>query len=245
MKPAKTPTVAIARVLRALGLKQGDDFRVTGMYQNGGGIRERIGTYVVVLSRRADDTIAANADAIQEAAAEAGFSFRVSIYYSDKGRVFTSVRNFGQTVRQDPPIAPADALPAIEPSEVPSVACGCENGPHREADGTCSHWAGCPVADAQQAAGTPAVTGDERAADLAHLIGRTFRRTRVDYQTQGWPTIDVTATVVEIVPDYLPWLQTQPNVGVRFTVRDERWSEDREQSMTLAEFRRHWINPAT
>jgi hypothetical protein len=30
--------------------------------------------------------------------------------------------------------------------------CACDPAPHRESDGTYSHWAGCPVADAQQQA---------------------------------------------------------------------------------------------
>lgn len=40
-----------------------------------------------------------------------------------------------------------------------AAECGCDPAPHREDDGTYSHWAGCPVADAQQAA--------DEAADLA------------------------------------------------------------------------------
>lgn len=32
------------------------------------------------------------------------------------------------------------------------VECACYPAPHRESDGTYSHWAGCPIADAQQQA---------------------------------------------------------------------------------------------
>jgi hypothetical protein len=38
-----------------------------------------------------------------------------------------------------------------------AAACTCDPAPHREDDGSYSHWAGCPVADAQQAADTPSV----------------------------------------------------------------------------------------
>lgn len=31
-----------------------------------------------------------------------------------------------------------------------AALCGCDPAPHREEDGTYSHYAGCPVADAQQ-----------------------------------------------------------------------------------------------
>ncbi|WP_098892247.1 hypothetical protein [Streptomyces sp. or3] len=33
-----------------------------------------------------------------------------------------------------------------------TAECGCDPAPHREDDGTYSHWAGCPVANEQQAA---------------------------------------------------------------------------------------------
>ena len=52
--PPRTPSVAVARVLRDLGLTQGPgkDFRVDGEYRGG----ERIGTWVLVLTRHADET---------------------------------------------------------------------------------------------------------------------------------------------------------------------------------------------
>lgn len=45
---------------------------------------------------------------------------------------------------------PADPVAQSDPT------CGCDPAPHKEEDGTYSHWAGCPVADAQQAAAAPA-----------------------------------------------------------------------------------------
>lgn len=98
MNAAKTPTVAVARVLRSLGLKQGEDFRVTGFYQN----RERVGTFVVVFNKATDEVIAANADEIVRLTGEAGYGFRVSVRYHN-GRPFVDVKNFGAEVREDAP----------------------------------------------------------------------------------------------------------------------------------------------
>jgi hypothetical protein len=107
--PAKTPTVAIARILRGLGLTQGrggKDFRVCGEYRNG----ERQYTYVVVYSRHAEEVIAEHADEIEARADEAGFPFRVSVRYSTAGHPHTSVQNAGSRVRETPPVEPAAAL---------------------------------------------------------------------------------------------------------------------------------------
>ncbi|MEU2487080.1 hypothetical protein ABZ593_21035 [Streptomyces sp. NPDC012617] len=111
--PPKTPTVVIARVLRSLGLTQGGDFRVTGDYRNG----ERIGTYVLPLTRHADETITANADEIERLAAESPFPFRVSVRYPSGDRPMTTVANYGSRVRDEAPAteeAPADPAPASE-----------------------------------------------------------------------------------------------------------------------------------
>ncbi|WP_432077781.1 hypothetical protein [Streptomyces sp. YPW6] len=43
-----------------------------------------------------------------------------------------------------------------------AAVCGCDPAPHREDDGTYSHWAGCPIADEQQVAELTA----EEARDL-------------------------------------------------------------------------------
>lgn len=110
--PAKTPTVAIARVLRSLGLVQGRDFRVRGKYQGHGADRERIGTHVAVLSQVADKVIADNADRIEQEAGQAGFSFRVSVYYTDGGGMWTWVANYGARVREARPQAPVYNVPS-------------------------------------------------------------------------------------------------------------------------------------
>lgn len=217
MKPAKTPTVAIARVLRSLGLKQGADFRVTGFYRSG----ERIGTYVIVFNKAADETIAANADKIEEDVTKEGpgFTFRVSVRYH-KGRPFVDVKNFGRRVREE---APADeTAPSV--NEDPRVTA--------LADGT-------PLP-----APTVDVDSARRADDVAHLVGRTFTKQVKDYQTDGWPTIERIATVEAIVPDYLPHVTGRPNLGVQFRLSDQHRPDGLKQSMTLDEFNRRWIIPS-
>ncbi|ALO79353.1 hypothetical protein [Streptomyces phage phiSAJS1] len=98
---AKTPTVAIARVLRNLGLKQGEDFRVKGEYRGRGLDRERVGTYVVVYSRAGEQLVADNADRIEAATLEdGGYAFRVSIHRTPSGGFWTHIANFGQRVRE-------------------------------------------------------------------------------------------------------------------------------------------------
>lgn len=105
---AKTPTVAVARVLRGLGLVQGTDFKVAGEYRGSGLNRERVGTYVVIYNAAADKVVADNADAIEAATlADGGFAFRVSIHYTSGGRLWTHVANFGQRTREE---RPADAV---------------------------------------------------------------------------------------------------------------------------------------
>ncbi|MFF5968216.1 hypothetical protein ACFY64_31735 [Streptomyces collinus] len=117
-----SPTVAIARVLRDLGLTQGrgGDFRVTGEYRNG----ERIGTYVLLLGSHADEVVAENADEIERMVGETGFAFRVSVrYFEGKNRPVASIANYGSRVRDTPPApaateeAPAEPEPVVD--EVP------------------------------------------------------------------------------------------------------------------------------
>lgn len=99
--PPRTPSVAVARVLRDLGLTQGPgkDFRVEGAYRGG----ERVGTWVSALTRHADETIAARADEIERRLAVGPFPFRVSVYYEGKPRPHTIIANHGERVRQEPP----------------------------------------------------------------------------------------------------------------------------------------------
>ncbi|WP_327123698.1 hypothetical protein [Streptomyces sp. NBC_01727] len=122
--PPKTPTVAIARILRGLGLAQGHDFRVTGDYRTG----ERIGTFVLPLTRHADETIAANADEIERLADEGPYAFRVSVRYPSGDRPMTGVANYGSRVRQDPP-TPEPPAATPEPVEPPAAAPQPEPAP--------------------------------------------------------------------------------------------------------------------
>ncbi|MGW2951551.1 hypothetical protein [Streptomyces eurythermus] len=120
-----SPTVAIARVLRSLGLTQGRccDFRVTGEYRNG----ERIGTFVVVLTSHAEEVVATNADEIERLVGETGFPFRVSVrYFNGKSHPVTNIANYGSRVRDAPP-APAateEPTPIVieEPAEAEAAA---------------------------------------------------------------------------------------------------------------------------
>lgn len=115
---AKTPTVAIARVLRSFGLKQGQDFRVRGQYQGTGADRMRTGTYVAVLSGHGDQVVADNADAIEELVQQdGGFSFSVSIHFTANGRMWTWIANYGQRTRD---AAPAATVGRDDASQAPS-----------------------------------------------------------------------------------------------------------------------------
>ncbi|WTW95432.1 hypothetical protein OG216_19515 [Streptomycetaceae bacterium NBC_01309] len=118
-QPLRTPTVAIARILRGLGLGQGSDFRVAGTYRNG----ERIGTHVLALTEHADLTIAAYADEIEQRSKEGPFEFRVSVQYPNGSRPMADIANYGPRTREVPP-APvevsADARQAAEAAAGPA-----------------------------------------------------------------------------------------------------------------------------
>lgn len=75
-KLSTTPTATVARALRALGLVQGLDFRVTGVYVNG----ERTGTLAVVFGPEACAKVAGNADQVVADCANYGHTFRVKVY---------------------------------------------------------------------------------------------------------------------------------------------------------------------
>lgn len=115
MSAAKTPTVAVARVLRGLGLKQGEDFRVTGFYQS----RQRTGTFVILFNRYADKLVSDRADDIERLTSEAGYPFRVSVTYPN-GRPVADVKNFGSRVREAEPVreVPSAAVTAEVPADV-------------------------------------------------------------------------------------------------------------------------------
>lgn len=120
----KTPTLAVARVMRSYGLKQGTDFRVSGQYgpRVGGYPAERIGTFVLPISRKAEDTISENADRIEELSVESGWPFRVSVYRPAGRRVWTKVANFGKRVREQAPSPVAEAAPVAETPEAKPAA---------------------------------------------------------------------------------------------------------------------------
>lgn len=121
LAPAKTPGVAVARVLRGLGLKQGRDFRVKGEYKSG----ERIGTNAVITGTAANQVVADNADAIEQQAAEAGFQFRVSIYFTPSGSVWVWVSNTGKRTRQThfmSPIGRTENTATEAPQPAPKAA---------------------------------------------------------------------------------------------------------------------------
>jgi len=115
LAPAKTPGVAVARVLRGLGLKQGLDFGVRAERKNG----ERIGTRVAVFGQQANQTVADNADAIERATADAGFHFNVSVYFTPTGNVWVAVENFGQRTRQTHFLSatPAEPVTTVDTAE--------------------------------------------------------------------------------------------------------------------------------
>lgn len=121
MTTPRTPAVAIARELRCLGLTQGagKDFRVTGHYVNG----ERQHTYVLLLTRHANEVAATNADLIEERTDEGPFPFRVSVRYFGTDRPTASIANAGSRVRQTP--AAAKEPPAVELWDgVPGIVAG-------------------------------------------------------------------------------------------------------------------------
>ena len=115
LAPAKTPGVAIARVLRGLGLKQGLDFGVRAERKNG----ERIGTRVAVFGRTANQTVADNANVIEQQAGDAGFHFNVSVYFTPSGSVWVNVANFGTKTRQTHFLSATPAAPAEVPEDQP------------------------------------------------------------------------------------------------------------------------------
>lgn len=99
---AKTPTVAIARVLRGLGLKQGADFSVRGNYVAG----ERTGTFVTLFGATARRTVADHADAVEAAVLlDGGFWFRVSLTYGSNDNPWPMIANYGERVREADPTA--------------------------------------------------------------------------------------------------------------------------------------------
>lgn len=98
---AKTPAVAIARILTDMGLKRGKgkDFSVLGFKRDG----EPFGTMVVPFTRAANDLIDERADEIERLSNEAGFPFLVSTEYGVDGKTWPNLVNFGERVRSERP----------------------------------------------------------------------------------------------------------------------------------------------
>ncbi|MCX4458545.1 DUF3560 domain-containing protein [Streptomyces sp. NBC_01728] len=133
---AKTPSIAIARALRRLGLAQGKgkDFKVEGEYNKAG---ERVATYVLTLTGHADETVAARADDIERWASEdGGWSFTVNVRYSDKDRPHCTISNGAvERVREEPPAPPADeAAPEPQPEEPAGETAALEDPAQPEED---------------------------------------------------------------------------------------------------------------
>lgn len=101
LPPARIPGIAIARVLRGIGLEQGTDFRVTkGAATNG--------CWVSVQTEFGHERVATFESTINERSAEAGFPFTVTVYTTPTGRVRTSISNIKRAVA--PSTAPLDSL---------------------------------------------------------------------------------------------------------------------------------------
>ncbi|MGW6391176.1 DUF3560 domain-containing protein [Streptomyces sp. NPDC055103] len=172
VQTARTPSIAIARALRRVGLTQGcgKDFRVEGEYRNG----ERIATYVLTLTRHADETVAAHADDIERWASEdGGWSFKVSVRYIDgKPRPMTTISNgAGERVREEPPITP-EPQPEPEPEAQPEA----DPQPEPEAE---------PTPEPEPTAGTavledPAEPEEEEQPPAPPKASVTITHTRAD-----------------------------------------------------------------
>jgi rhodanese/phosphatase family RapZ-like protein len=93
------PSIVISQILADLGLAREKDFGTRLIPRVKGDPR----VDVVVLNRAADETIALNADLIEVLSRGQGCRFRVSVYYTDEGGVWTHTSTDGQSFRQAPP----------------------------------------------------------------------------------------------------------------------------------------------
>ncbi|MEU0181455.1 hypothetical protein ABZ312_09725 [Streptomyces sp. NPDC006207] len=185
LPPARTPSVAIARVLRGLGLAQGTgrDFKVVGEYRNG----ERNATTVLLLSRHGDEVAAQHADEIERLAAEAGWAFRVSVTYSTSGRPMVIITNGPcDRARQTPPPAPTEPTPepAPEPTPEPAPEPTPEPAPEPE-----------PTEDVAPTAAEPADDWRERYRQQRQAEGLGWSRRQAALAAWAW------AGQVRIDPD--------------------------------------------
>lgn len=131
--PPRTPTVALARELRRLGLVQGKDFRVAGHYV----AEERRFTYADLLNADARQAVADNADALEAALAAGPFPFTVTVRYFDTPRPWPTVSNsLGERIRDERPAA--EELPTVE--EAPAPAAEFRTGDLVTVDGRPGEW---------------------------------------------------------------------------------------------------------
>ncbi|WP_284576749.1 hypothetical protein [Streptomyces sp. 2P-4] len=119
----KTPTVAVSRELRRLGLEQGPgkDFRVTGHVVKG----ERRHTNVLLLTAKARQTVADHADDLETWLAAGPFPFTVSVRYSSSGQPHPSIHNGPmERIREDKPTeetAPEELVEDVAAAPVEDV----------------------------------------------------------------------------------------------------------------------------
>ncbi|MFI0934617.1 hypothetical protein ACH4RG_23205 [Streptomyces sp. NPDC021019] len=115
----KTPTVAVARELRRLGLQQGPakDFRITGHMVDG----ERDHTYVLLLTAEARQIVADRADELEAALAAGPFPFKVSVRYHGSDRPMPSIHNGREERIRDEKPTVAPAVDTDTPADAPAV----------------------------------------------------------------------------------------------------------------------------
>ncbi|MDH6489628.1 DUF6884 domain-containing protein [Streptomyces sp. SAI-127] len=163
-----TPTVAIARELRRLGLKQGrgGDFTVAGDYVNG----ERRFTYVTLYRREAEVLVAERADEIEERTANGPFPFKVSVRYMGDRPVASIHNGAAERVRELPESArtAADEQPAEEAPEAPA-ATETADAPQAAVEVDPTDWR------AEQAARALAWSSKHAAAVRAAVDGHLLR----------------------------------------------------------------------
>ncbi|MBK3638594.1 hypothetical protein JHN52_38255, partial [Streptomyces sp. MBT97] len=182
--------VAIARALRAVGLEQGrgKDFRIAGHYVG----RERRHTYVILLNRRAEEVVAANADRIEQAPELGGYAFTVSVRYTG-GRVFVSVDNGpGERIRETAPVEVVEEAAIEEAAAEVDPWDGFRAGDLVTVEGRPGEW------ELMEQTATPGLwriesarygereEGEARTADVRHIPDAPHVR-RGDLCVQNYP----------------------------------------------------------
>ncbi|WP_157247870.1 hypothetical protein [Nonomuraea typhae] len=117
--PAKTPTIAIARALRSIGLVQGRDFKVEGVYRRctayGERIKERTGTQVSLFGTHAERVVWERAEEIERYTQAEGYTFGVrSIAVTAGGHRILAVGNVYESNWREVRKAEAEAAKLAE-----------------------------------------------------------------------------------------------------------------------------------